>query len=336
VWRLEEKKKRVKMSETTVMMKVPTFNGKAKEWLFYKAKIKAFMAKSRLTKILPWKKDIPKDDKTWASGVSKEDKEEEKTIQRQNMEAAGMLLQSISTDTPEGKAVFYQVEKYVDADEGYSGGNFIKAWEVLCKRYDETEIVDLVDIQQEYFDMKIEDQGRPSTFIVNLERMKKKLKDNGYKIEDADFIKQILAKLPKGKEDEVGPYQTEKRTIELQMKIEKDYDLAKLTRDLEKVYKTLNTSDEDNVDLSDGKEKALVVYSGQFKGRCHKCGKFGHKGFECKNGSSKENDPRFAGKCHYCGKVGHKVGSCFTFKKWIAERDGNNDEAKYVRGAVAF
>ena len=194
------------MSETVSIVKAPLINGEADEWPFFKAKLKAYLAKCKLTKILPWKDDVPKDDYVWDPYYDKAKKKEEEAIRQQNMEAAGILLQCINTDTEAGKTAFYQVEKFIDADAGYAGGHFLMAWEALCKRYDEKEVVDVVDMQQEYFDMKMEEHERPSEFIVKLERMRMKLKENGYIIQDEDFVRQLLAKLPKGKDDTVGPY----------------------------------------------------------------------------------------------------------------------------------
>ena len=129
------------MSEGINIVRAPTFSGDAEDWPFFKAKIRAFLAKNKLSKILTWKEDIPKDDHVWAQGYDATKKKEEQLIQQQNIMATGILLQSIDTDTPGGKAAFYQVEKTIDADGGYAGGNFLMAWNALCKRYDEKEVV---------------------------------------------------------------------------------------------------------------------------------------------------------------------------------------------------
>ena len=58
----------LKMSEGISIVKAPTFSGDAEDWPFFKAKIRAYLAKNKLTKILTWKDDIPKDDHVWAQG----------------------------------------------------------------------------------------------------------------------------------------------------------------------------------------------------------------------------------------------------------------------------
>ena len=92
------------------------------------------------------------------------------------MDAASLLLQAIETEKEEGQAAFYLVERHVD-DE-FAGGHFPKAWKALCDRYDELEIMNPTDLQQEYFDLKMDDTEHPGKFIVTLERHRKRLKDN--------------------------------------------------------------------------------------------------------------------------------------------------------------
>ena len=165
---------------------IPRFSGEEKDFPFFKTKFKAWLAKSKLTKLLTWKSDIRKDDYTWATNYDADKKKEEELIQKQNIQANGALIQAIDIDTDAGKATFYQVEKYIDDD--YAGGHFLNAWKGLCDRFDETEVVDKTDLQQEYFDMKMADADDPSLFIVKLERMKKRLKGVGIEIDEADFL----------------------------------------------------------------------------------------------------------------------------------------------------
>ena len=62
------------------------------------------------------------------------------------------------------------------------------------------------------------------------------------------------------------------------------------------------------------------MFTGGFKGKCNKCGKWGHKAKDChsngNNNNGNNNGKRFTGKCNYCNKVGHKEAAC-----WKKQRD---------------
>ena len=221
--------------------------------------------------------------------------------------------------------------------EGYSAGHFPKAWQELCEHFEETATLDLVDLQQEYFDMKMEEDKEPSLFIVKLERMRKKLRDNGHSISDKDFLKQVLAKLPKGKEEELGPYQVEKRSIVLHMEIDNNYNLGRMKNDLEKVYKDVYAERKEKDEEPD---VAMAAYGRQYKGRCRKCGKYGHKSYNCRSGNS--NDSTSNIKCFFCGKRGHKITVCRKFERYKENQgddsgdDDDEDGANYAREEIVF
>ena len=68
------------------------------------------------------------------------------------------------------------------------------------------------------------------------------------------------------------------------------------------------------------KVKALMEYRRQFRGRCCKCGTYGHnpnetKCLECKEEQQNENDEKEESDCKlvvcfHCGKKGHKIENC--------------------------
>jgi len=61
----------------------------------------------------------------------------------------------------------------------------------------------------------------------------------------------------------------------------------------------------------ENEEETALIVGGKFKGRCHNCGKFGHKASECKLKDNSDKKNRFRGKCFHCGKVGHKKENCW-------------------------
>ena len=89
-------------------------------------------------------------------------------------------------------------------------------------------------------------------------------------------------------------------------------------------------SKSDSESSSSGTKDALSAT--QFKGRCRRCGTFGHKAVDCpekkndqkptSNDSISTKTPKkFNRNCYYCSKKGHREADCFK-KKWDS-KSGN-------------
>jgi hypothetical protein len=90
-------------------------------------------------------------------------------------------------------------------------------------------------------------------------------------------------------------------------------------------FERLNTKED-----SDEREDEKALFGAQFKGHCHICGKWGHKGTECCSKETKGNGnkpasnyKKFEGECHYCHKKGHMKKDCFKRKKDEGEQEAN-------------
>jgi hypothetical protein len=142
----------------------------------------------------------------------------------------------------------------------------------------------------------MKDGEKPDEFILKMDIARKKLlEDVEFEIEENQYLHDILCRLPKGKENSLGPYQMVRRLLEPRVTNEFDtFDLQDLTLELMKVHTDMygkskddeSNDDDDDDDDGDKKksgEKVFVGYTkNQFKGRCNKCGKIGHKGAECR------------------------------------------------------
>ena len=61
-----------------------------------------------------------------------------------------------------------------------------------------------------------------------------------------------------------------------------------------------------------GENKVVLTNTG-FKGKCHTCGKYGHKQnkhLEKDKSEEEERNKKFLGKCNHCSKVEHKAANC--------------------------
>ena len=64
-------------------------------------------------------------------------------------------------------------------------------------------------------------------------------------------------------------------------------------------------------------ESKGVLLNTEFKGKCHTCGKYGHKQNKCpeKNKVKEEKGyKKFTGNCNHCGILGHKAASCWELE----------------------
>ena len=277
------------VDETTITLKVPQWPLKdaRKEFPTWKVRMESYLNQKECGEVLTWDENfvIPAMSKTWdQTEIANGTKDEDQRIQKLNSKACGCLIQAIVTVKDEGMVIQHQVEKTMTAD--YPAGHFYKAYTKSIKsKFEEKDSETKADLLEEYYGMKMEHEEDPSVFVMKMEKLLIKLqKNHGHKIEEVDFMASILAKLPKDEKDAdaMNPYQVEKRLIEKEMeKAKKDntykYDLDHLVMDLDQVYHKMHKSP-----VKDKEEKALTGFvKKQFKGKCNKCGRYGHKAADC-------------------------------------------------------
>jgi gag-polypeptide of LTR copia-type len=328
---------------TRYSTKIPTFGGQKKDWMVFKVKLESYLAQKDMAALLSYTGEIPLDTEVWtADELATAEIQEKVRIRAMNTKAAGILLGCIvDTDTKKGKSAFELVSKQISASRGYAGGHFKNAWASMKKRYEDKGTMTTSELQKAYYDLTMKEGESPDDFVVSMELARKKLlEDAEIEIEEQQFLLDILSRLPKGEtEKNFGPYQMIKRFLEPKIRDANDaFDLDDLVLELMKVHKDVyGDEDDDDDDKDTPGEKAFVGYAkNQFKGRCYKCGKMGHKGSECRSGGNsghKNHGPKnnkndkFKGECHYCHKVGHKQEDCFKKKSDLAARGENANKA---------
>ena len=349
-------------SEEKVYVKVPTFDGRKSKWPFFKSKMISYLAQKNMSELLSFNGNIEKDDKTWSNQEMQRDEVKQVIRMRDmNRKASGVLLNCVDTETEAGEAAFNIVEQFIDPAGGYAGGHFPKAWKAMVNRYEDQDTVDAADLKQAYYDEKMKTDERPSYFIDKMKKYRKRLANEmRYTMTDNEFMKDMLAKLPRSPGDNnLGPYQVLKRFVI--DKIENnlvDFSIEDLVAELDRVYKDIHGDEDDADDEKSTKEEAAyAAYSKQFKGMCRKCGKYGHMARECRDnrnggrhfgrgrgrgygrgsgrGSGRSsyrnnNNKRIKGKCFHCGIIGHHEEDC---RKKKAEEDRANQA---IEGEVAL
>ena len=147
------------MSDKTEYVKCPTFDGKDKNWPFFKKKMESYLARIDVVELLSEDVDIPLDSDT---DEDEDTLEEINRIHMKNRKAAGALLNAIDETTEEGKAAFFLIERFHDAVSGYAGGHFTNEWKALTSRYEEVQVKSLRDQKEEYYSEKMDWDDHPT------------------------------------------------------------------------------------------------------------------------------------------------------------------------------
>ena len=333
--------------------KLPRFKGRKKDWPFFKAKMESVLSRKGCVDLLGYmsagKKDILKD-KDSPQDIT----EEQKSLRTQNRLAAGLLMDCIDTDDDDGKEVFCTIDSFKVPGE-FSGGHFVNAWNALIDEFEDPDDRPTSDIRKAYYELNMGADEKPTVFLMKLGEIRRRLKARGEVIADDAHAEDILAKLPRSTvSGQLGPYQSERLRLEQQKKKGTPYTLEDVKSSIKTVYKRLNPDDDDDGIFSVDKQKgdrALIGFNKQFKGKCHGCGKYGHKKSECRSGgasngnsggnssSNRFNQSQGGGggseqrKCHYCKKKGHLKKDCFKRK---AALEAKGDAANLAHETVAL
>ena len=240
----------------------------------------------------------------------------DENIVSMNLKAYSDMLLSVDTETPDGNDVFDLIISTVDDD--YPDGNAYEAWEKLRLEMEPTTINSYVKLSHEFKNRGLKEGEKPLTWITDLGKIRKRLKEVGHPVNDLDFFIHIIGFLPIDYYEEQKDFKKRLDSKSLTLKYIKD--------ELKSAYeiKFKKNDDEDEEGGKEGEDVALAM--GNFKGYCKNCGKYGHKKIDCpelqqngNNGGGYQNGVdrgqgygrrRFNGKCFFCGKRGHKQYEC--------------------------
>jgi gag-polypeptide of LTR copia-type len=220
------------------------------------------------------------------------------------------------------------------------GGDAYKGITALRDYYNNKSVATVQSLLSQYHGSVMKANQDPAEFIYELENLRAKIVDVDSKraIDDESFILRLLNTLPAAYTSIVEDIERDLNKKE-QVTIPQIRDLLHLKWQRNNVRHngraTTSTSQSASV-TSD--ERAL--FAGGFKGKCTSCGKYGHKGYECRSNpnnnnanrsvtSNSNNGNRFqsgnsvAGNstasatnmiCNYCKKGGHWKSDCPVLK----------------------
>ena len=248
--------------------------------------------------------------------------EEREETMKLNDRAYGELMMSCQTD-----ACFGIVDNAISSK--HPDGDAYLAWKDLKAKFEPNTKTALVATKLEFSKCKLESAATdPDEWIKHLETLRRRLEVMGNKMEDIDVIIHIINNLPKDYETMIEAMDSELDSNSMTMDRLKERIRAK--------YRRMQNNEVTT------EEKALVTtqYKGnkKFKGTCYNCGKYGHKGSECRSRDAKKGDEKdgekkkFEGNCHYCKKPGHRMEDCFK-KKAADKKKGETAQATVTTSA---
>ena len=303
--------------ETSI--RVVLFTGDKRDWVTWEEKFLARAIKKGYKKVLIDSGiGIPK-----STDAESTLSDEQKKIRAWNENAYGDLILSMDTQKSGGRVAFNIVRGTKSKD--YEDGNARTAWRNLTRKYAPKTAPTMTKLSQMYQNARLREGRDPDVFITHLEDLRTQLETMNWTVTDTQFMVKILNSLTDDYENQmedlekrIGKTGSDALTIE-DIREELNLRYERLTEKERKSQKK---------DYGNGSETAL--FAGGFKGRCHNCGKYGHKAVECKDknnntggasnkGNSNGSGREFKGKCYKCGEKGHMKRDCPKGKDEIAE-----------------
>jgi hypothetical protein len=132
-------------------------------------------------------------------------------------------------------------------------GDFALAWKKLKAHHDGLEEGKVIDYEKQYHTYRFKDDFCPDHAIMKLDVLRKQVNEHvpDRAINDAQFIKHVLGRLPTGEDGMVGPYQAKQTTIQDHMSTNNAYGISDLLKDVMSTWHALHANEEESDDEDD-------------------------------------------------------------------------------------
>ena len=252
--------------ETSI--RVVIFSGKRDDWESWKEKFSVKAAIRGYEDILDGTETVPATHFT--DGTKRNLTADEETIINNNKKGFGDLILSIDCTTAAGKVAFAMVKGTKTKENPQ--GNLRAAFLRLKTKYEPSTTPQLMQLTKDFHSKSLNKNQDPDIFITELEALKVKMHELGHEINDKSLILHVLNNLNENYEMEIKMLE---HRMQLLNEANKEMTIEEFLTELNLRYERLKKHNDKPIDHA--------YYMGnKFKGKCHWCGKIGHKSVECK------------------------------------------------------
>ncbi len=290
------------MSEGLKIGKIITFSGKKVEWPLWSEKFLARANRKGYKSVLVGTDIVPDDHEDLSLETNKEVKRRKYELRRLNEEAYEDLVLAVDGKTEVGRLVFSLIKGSKSKD--FAEGSAREAWKRIVNKFEPKKAPNRLQKKKQIQNLKLKYGQDPDIYISVLEDLITQYRDAGGRWDEEETLEHICGNLPKCYDATVAPL--EKRIGDPKEPL----DLEELRQDLSLKYLKLNPKSVDE-DAEEGEE--IGLFAGGFKGKCHKCGKQGHRARDCRsrNNAQGNGGNRVETRtCYYCKEKGHIAPNC--------------------------
>ena len=201
----------------------------------------------------------------------------------------------------------------------YPGGLAYLIVQGLMQKYRPNDRISKIEALVELNKISMKADEEPDVLFNKVAAVRQTYRKSG--IDDANYLNHIINSVPSEYQGTIAFVMSDKGnslTIEHVQKAMNTY------------YRLKANKSKEGTSSSNEGETALGGFDkGSRKGLCYKCGKPGHKAYQCRSdgngnaGKAQQGKSKFKGTCNNCGRQGHKVIDCWELEKNKDKRPKN-------------